>query len=49
MKALALIVAAGSIAWLGWQIETTRKQETEVPQPAPALPALDLASLAPPG
>ena len=48
MKAPALMVAAASIIWLGWQIESTRKQEINPVQPAaPALPPLDLASLAP--
>ena len=48
MKAPALMVAAASIIWLGCQIESTRKQEINPVQPAaPALPPLDLASLAP--
>ena len=48
MKAPALLVAAASIIWLGCQIESTRKQEINPVQPAaPALPPLDLASLAP--
>jgi RsiW-degrading membrane proteinase PrsW (M82 family) len=47
MKAPALMVAAASIVWLGWQIESTRKKEMTVAEPTPALPPLDLASLAP--
>ena len=47
MKAPALMVAAASIIWLGWQIESTRKKEMTVAEPTPALPPLDLASLAP--
>jgi RsiW-degrading membrane proteinase PrsW (M82 family) len=38
MKAPALIVAAASIIWLGWQIESTRKKEMTAAEPAPALP-----------
>lgn len=47
MKAPALMVAAASIIWLGWQIESTRRKEMTAAEPAPALPPLDLASLAP--
>ncbi len=47
MRAPALLVAAASIVWLGWQIENARKQELEVVQPAPVLPKIDWASLAP--
>ncbi|HEV2946388.1 MAG TPA: PrsW family glutamic-type intramembrane protease [Gemmataceae bacterium] len=49
LRAPALLVAAASIAWLGWQIESARKQEMRVAQPAPELPKIDLASLAPQG
>jgi RsiW-degrading membrane proteinase PrsW (M82 family) len=49
MRAPALLVAAASIIWLGWQIENARKQEMQVVQPAPQpeLPKIDWASLAP--
>jgi protease PrsW len=47
LKAPALMVAAASFIWLTYQIENTRKKETSVAQPAPVLPPIDLASLAP--
>jgi RsiW-degrading membrane proteinase PrsW (M82 family) len=47
LNAPALMVAAASIIWLGWQIEKARKGEMQAPQPAPELPKFDLASLAP--
>lgn len=47
LAAPALMVAAASIAWLGWQIEFARKQEIRGPLPAPELPKLDFASLVP--
>jgi protease PrsW len=49
MRAPALLVAAASIVWLGWQIESARRQEMRVVQPAPELPKIDLASLVPQG
>src|SRR5207244_5234384 len=51
LKAPALMVAAASMIWLAWQIESTRKKEiSAATQPAPApVPQLDLASLLPRG
>jgi RsiW-degrading membrane proteinase PrsW (M82 family) len=48
LKAPALLVAAASMVWLAWQIESTRKKEiSATAQPTPAVPQLDLASLLP--
>jgi hypothetical protein len=47
MQAPALMVAAASMVWLGWQIEKARKGEMQVAPKAPELPKFDLASLAP--
>jgi RsiW-degrading membrane proteinase PrsW (M82 family) len=47
-KAPALMVAAASMVWLGWQIENTRKKEiSAADQPTQAVSQLDLASLLP--
>lgn len=49
LRAPALMVAAASIVWLGWQIEFVRKKEMQPAVPEPELPKVDFASLVPQG
>jgi RsiW-degrading membrane proteinase PrsW (M82 family) len=49
MWAPALMVAAASMAWLGWQIEHARKKEMQAAVPVPELPKIEFASLVPQG